>query len=532
MTTPPPALLWLSRALAAVCRLPWRTRDDSNFESGCTAATAAQQAGRRTSTAGSSGSDAEWIGYGIRMSFDAEEFVQDLMDVAGPPPSPPTYDATASLRASVREDFSLRRDARTDPGRPRGESSRVFLSVFALGPPLAGRRRSGAGSGTPRRDLESEGRGRRPGGGGTMGAPPVLPGRTAGQHGRGFIGPRATARPDRIESVGGDDLRRDRPRSSEDQRGGSGVYHPTSIKRGVARGGLVRRPAPVSKSAGLPARWKALLELYKSALEASSIKTGVFRPSAAEGRGTVRKKRRGDDSPGTQGRAAPAGGLRERTIPRTPDLPSNSGGMRWRESGEGSNEPPSPPPVVRAKKEKDGRESRSVTAWGRVRSRRRALPGRRDGDDGEESPPRQQPPTSSRLPPGAMGGATAEAQPSSPSANGASQGFVGYCSSRAFSRDATVPGVKRAKARTEPTLHTLPDNWVEFLAARCAASAGMTSPGERKRDSSSTAPADSSSTAPEEGRQRGMEAANRKSPWRYGLGFGKTKTSRPEFEEI
>ncbi|EJK69902.1 hypothetical protein THAOC_08802 [Thalassiosira oceanica] len=223
MTTPPPALLWLSRALAGLpsalancCASSRKTaRDDSNFESGCTAA---QQAGRRTSTAGSSGSDAEWIGCTPDLSAEgvSQQRARGKRQDKRPPPP-----ARAAAPGSRRlEDgwsgpdldlLTLSRDART-----------VFLSVFALGPPLAGRRRSGVGSSSPKDEDRRRG---------DDGSASVLPRRTAGRHGRGFMnGPRATGRP--TGSSRAAEIRRDRSRSSGDRRGGSGVYRPTSIERG------------------------------------------------------------------------------------------------------------------------------------------------------------------------------------------------------------------------------------------------------------------------------------------------------------
>ncbi|EJK76474.1 hypothetical protein THAOC_01759, partial [Thalassiosira oceanica] len=194
-----------------------------------------------------------------------------------------------------------------------GFQSCLLRAGFAVGTqgPEKGGLGSEGGPGRRKGRSSSEGRGRGPAavGGrrkGDDGSAPALPGRTAGRHGRGMNGLRKTARPDRIED----------PLESTSGRAG--------------------RPSS-SAGASLEVGWAPQTTgklSPSSALQVASLKTGVFRPSAAKGRGTVRKKRRVNGSLGPQGRAPPltrpAGGidgLRERTIPRTPDLTSNSGGM-------------------------------------------------------------------------------------------------------------------------------------------------------------------------------------------------------------
>ncbi|EJK56014.1 hypothetical protein THAOC_24173 [Thalassiosira oceanica] len=172
--------------------------------------------------------------------------------------------------------------------------------------------------------------------------------------------------------------------------------------------------------------------------------------------------RRGGDSPGPRGRAAPsrhpAGvvvGAREITIRRAPprrrqvSFPGCSGGLdgpprrvvsaaerparmtaKLHPAGGGGTSLPSSPSPRRASRprrfrekrgtgsreeSKSGRESRPVTTQGAGSLEEARVPGRRDGDDEDGPRPRPgQPPTSIRLPPGSTGGTPAEDPTSSP----------------------------------------------------------------------------------------------------------------------
>ncbi|EJK45445.1 hypothetical protein THAOC_35944 [Thalassiosira oceanica] len=244
---------------------------------------------------------------------------------------------------------------------------------------------------------------------------------------------------------------------------------------------------------------------------------GRTRRPAAKGRRRPSRRRapRQDD-----GQAAPRGWGRGRRFPRR------------RLPGEG------PAPAAFGKRE--GREvgkrvpSGHDTVGGRVRSRGRASPVDETARTGRTTPRPGQPPTSIRLPPRGDGrDEPAEAPTSSPEREWREPRVCRVLLlTRLLSRrhGPRSEGLKRGHVDSRGDLQSsrrialsyfssIPDDWVDFLFARCAASAGMTSPGKRKRV---LEPDRAGGLFPKRGRRRGMQAADQ-SAWRYplGLGFGR-----------
>ncbi|EJK51645.1 hypothetical protein THAOC_29166 [Thalassiosira oceanica] len=391
-------------------------------------------------------------------------------DGRGWPPSPPTFDATASLRASVRE--LLVEEGREDGfgATPRGVIEDLPLRLCPRPSP-----RGAAALG--RRVGHSPSR------------------RTAGRHGRGMNG-----RPPGPTGSSRAKIRRDRRRSSEDRRGGSGVYHPTrlsaarALRTGVApsSGGTRRR---FWRRGGRrdPQGVKASL---RGATTPRDREVEPRRPRRSRIRASLGRERENDparasvtaagESPRprpwrrapvrTQRPAAKVAAvlpalerLDRMEAKRHPIAPIARGG-RADGRGEGGRASASlgavsltsvPPPLL-AFQERDGERvpfghgARRASSHGGGASAHQSTRSK-DEEDPVRGSLRRRPDS-----PGAM-----EALMSSPSANGANR---------------------------------------QFLPARCAASAGMTAPGERKRDSSRTAPAEDSSEEGSSARNGGSQS--------------------------